>query len=117
MTVEVPLDEVATIIRSKNAGPFRLTLDVLFEDRAVYEAARRSRVLSAERVAALYGVAHEDVTDHVEYDPAKAIKITIRRRVSAGSAEDTDVYGCQQHTPLLSITVPLEDALPDAQPI
>ena len=28
----VPLSELASIIRSKNAGPFRITLDVLFAD-------------------------------------------------------------------------------------
>lgn len=101
------LRELATIVRSKNAGPFRLTLDVILPDDAAFEVVRRSGVLAADRVAALYGVEEDAITDHVEFPAARAIKITMVRPASAGGPADTDVYGCQQHVPLLEVEVPL----------
>ena len=106
---ERPLRDVAIIVRSKNAGPFRLTLDVIFPDDATFEAVRRSGALDADRVAELYGLEPEAVTDHVEFPAARAIKITLARSASAGGPDDTDVYGCQQHVPLLGVLVPADD--------
>jgi hypothetical protein len=103
---ETTLREAAAIVRSKNAGPFRLTLDVIFPDDAAFEAVRDSGALDADRVAALYGVAPEAITDHVVFPAARAIKITMVRPASAGGPADTDVYGCQQHVPLLRVVVP-----------
>jgi len=48
------LAEVAKLIRSKNAGPFWLTLDVMFDDRQTYEAVRDQHVLSVELISRLY---------------------------------------------------------------
>jgi hypothetical protein len=103
---DTTLRDVAAIVRSKNAGPFRLTLDVILPDDATFELVRGSGVLAAERVAALYGVSPEAITDHVEFPAARAIKITMVRPASAGGPADTDVYGCQQHVPLLGVVVP-----------
>lgn len=102
------LREVATIVRSKNAGPFRITFDVIFPDDATYRAACRSGALSPERVAERFGVDVADITHHVEFAAARAIKVTMRRPVSAGSPGDTDVYGCQQHVPLLDVRIPVD---------
>jgi hypothetical protein len=41
------------------------------------------------------------------YDAAMAIKATFPRLVPAGGIGDTDVYGCQQHAPLLDIDIPV----------
>ena len=114
MTVNVALTEVAEFIRSKNAGPFRITLDIVFRDRLVYEAVRDSAVLTPASIAQLYGIDEERITDFVAFDPGKAIKVTLRRSVSAGSSGDTDVYGAQQHAPLLALRVDVpEQLLPD----
>ena len=42
----------------------------------------------------------------IPYDVAYAIKITIPRLVPSGDPGDTDVYGAQQHAPLLDIEIP-----------
>jgi hypothetical protein len=105
------LSQVASVIRSKNAGPFELTLDVLFEDAALYRRVRDANVFTAERVAALYRIPVERVLHVVHYDPALAIKATIVRPVVSGSPGETDVYGAQQHAPLLDLEVP-EELLP-----
>lgn len=100
------LMDLAQVIRSKNAGPFELTFDILFEDRANYERVRDSGVINRRRVAQLYGISDNEVLVCRPYEPACAIKITIRRRIGSGDLGETDVYGCQQHVPLTTIEIP-----------
>ena len=100
------LDRLAKVIRSKNAGPFELTFDVMFDDPAAYERVKQSGVINAARIAEAYRVRVDDVLVCRPYDPAVAFKITLRRPVSSGDVEDRDVYGCQQHVPLTRIDVP-----------
>ena len=95
------LTDVARVIRSKNAGPFELTLDILLEDRKVYETFREKQLLTAQTIARLYGIQEHDVLAVIYFDPANAIKVTLRRPVASGSPGETDVYGAQQHAPLL----------------
>ncbi len=104
----VPLAKIAKVIRSKNAGPFEVTFDVMFDDAASYERVKRSGVIEPARIAAAYRIPLADVLVCVPYDAALAFKITIRRPVSSGDLGDTDVYGCQQHVPLTTISVPRE---------
>jgi hypothetical protein len=101
------LSDLAKVIRSKNAGPFELTFDVMFDDRDTYEAVKASGAITAQRVAELYQVSHNQVLVCRAYDPALAFKITIRRPVGSGDPGETDVYGCQQHMPLTMLDVPL----------
>ncbi|MCQ4082360.1 DUF4387 domain-containing protein [Streptomyces sp. RB6PN25] len=106
VTVTVPITELTDVIRSKNAGPFELTLDVVFTEHAQYELVKRESLLTRGRVAELYGVPPDDVAEPVFYDPARAVKITMRRPLVSGDVGDTDVYGAQQHAPLLSLRLP-----------
>ena|ERR1043166_6819183 len=108
MTAQTLLS-LAKVIRSKNAGPFELTFDIMFDDPAAYERVKRSGVINARRIAEAYRVRLDDVLVCRPYDPAVAFKITLRRPVSSGDIDDRDVYGCQQHIPLTRIEVP--DAL------
>ena len=100
------LRDIAQICKSKNAGPFMLTIDVLFEDPAVYARVKATGVLSAALFARLYSVAEEDVL-FTPYDAALAFKATLPRLVASGDIGDTDVYGAQQHAPLLDVEIPL----------
>ena len=107
MSVETqPLHEVADVIRSKNAGPFELTLDIIFKDHAVFCAVRDSGLFNPAMIAGLYGIAEEDVLNVVHYEPARAIKVTVKRNVPSGAIGDRDVYGAQQHAPLLTVQIP-----------
>ncbi|MBV8615939.1 MAG: DUF4387 domain-containing protein [Acetobacteraceae bacterium] len=96
------LQDLAQVIRSKNAGPRRLTLDVMFASDADYARAAQSPALSPARIAALYGVAPGEVVV-IPYALGRAIKITLARPIMAGDPGDKDVYGAQQHAPLLEI--------------
>jgi hypothetical protein len=100
------LIELAKVVRSKNAGPFELTFDIMFDDAAKYERVKKSGVINAHRIARIYGVRMDEVLVCRAYDPAVAFKITIRRPVGSGDVTDRDVYGCQQHVPLTTIEVP-----------
>lgn len=100
------LRDIAQIIKSKNAGPFVITIDVLFEDPERYRQVKATGVLNAALFARLYGVAEADVL-FTPYDTALAFKASLPRLVPAGDFGDTDVYGAQQHAPLLDVEVPL----------
>lgn len=101
------LDALAKTIRSKNAGVNKITFDVIFQDRATYEAVKRSGALSRATVCDLYGIPPERISDFVEYDPGLAIKFTLYRERPSGSAGDGDIFGAQQYAPLLGLPVTL----------
>ena len=44
-----------------------------------------------------------DILGIVYFEPAYAVKVTIRRQMPSGAVGDTDIYGAQQHAPLLGI--------------
>lgn len=98
--------DIAKACKSKNAGPFELTIDVVFDQREMYERVRATGVLKPELFARLYDVQPEDVL-FTEYPAGYAFKATIPRLVSSGDIGDTDVYGAQQHAPLLDVEIPL----------
>jgi hypothetical protein len=102
----VSILDLATTIRSKQAGPFRLSLDIIFKSRDIYEWVKGSGVINRNLIAHLYSVPESHITAFVYYDAGWAIKATLVRPKVAGDPGDGDVYGCQQHAPLLTIQVP-----------
>ena len=96
------LQDLAAVIRSKNAGPRRLTLDVMFATDEDYRRVAQSPALTVARIAELYRVPEHDVTI-IPYPLGRATKITLARPLMAGDPGDRDVYGAQQHAPLLGI--------------
>lgn len=105
--MEQPLSELAKVIRSKNAGPFEWTLDVLFKDQETFAQACKAEVFTPERIAALYSIPESDVLKIIPFSPANAIKITLKRWQSSGGPGEKDVYGAQQHAPLLDMQIDL----------
>ncbi len=97
------LIEAASVIRSKNSGPYELTFDIIFKDWDTFEKACRAKVINAKLIAGLYGIPEEKVITIVEFKPAKAIKATIERPICSGDPGETDVYGAQQHVPLFQV--------------
>ena len=102
----VRIRDIAVTCRSKNASPFLLTLDVVFPDRVTFDKVQASGVITADLISRLYSVPVKDVL-LVEYPPANAFKATIPRLHGSGDVEDTDVYGAQQHAPLMDVEVPI----------
>ena len=100
----VCLKDIANVIRSKNAGPFELTLDVLLKDLEMFEKLRKAEVINKKVIAELYQIPEEDVISIVYFPNAKAIKATIVRPMPSGALGERDVYGAQQHAPLVNFT-------------
>jgi hypothetical protein len=99
------LYELAKVLRSKNSGPFEVTIDILFEQSDIYEQVKQSGLITKESVAKAYNIDVYDIHHLVFFDPALGIKITMAREVSSGSMGDRDVYGAQQHAPLMNIEI------------
>jgi hypothetical protein len=98
--------DVARVCKSKNAGPFELTIDVVFDDAETFRRVKATGVLCPALFARLYGVPEQHVL-FTPYDAAFAFKATLPRLVPSGDFGDTDVYGCQQHAPLLDVDLPI----------
>ena len=100
------LYELAHVLRSKNSGPFAVTLDILFDDPKAYQRVKNSGVINKKSVAALYGIPESHITDFAAYDAGLGIKITFLRDTASGTVGDRDVYGAQQHAPLINLEIP-----------
>jgi len=102
------LGELADVMRSKNAGPYQFTIDLMFNDRASYDRVMESGQMTADVIGPLYGV-EESLVRIMPFERVRAIKITIPRTTGecgSGSAFDRDVYGAQQHGPLVDLRIP-----------
>ncbi|TVR51094.1 MAG: DUF4387 domain-containing protein [Spirochaetaceae bacterium] len=103
------LVEMAKVIRSKNSGPFKLTLDIIFDSADEYRSIKASGQVTRELIAGLYGIETALIAEIIFFDPASAIKVVLPRPVVSGGPGDTDVYGAQQHAPLLALSFEIEE--------
>jgi len=101
------LTDIASVIRSKNSGPYELTLDIIFNEYSDYEKVKQGGFINDELICKLYSVTPDKIIKIVAFDAAKAIKATIIRPLCSGDLGETDVYGAQQHAPLLTLEFPL----------
>ncbi len=99
------LTDIASVIRSKNSGPYELTFDIIFKDFETYNKVKNCRSINEDNFAPLYKISRSDIISLVYFDPAKAVKITIVRPITSGSLGETDVYGAQQHAPLMAMEI------------
>jgi hypothetical protein len=112
------LIDLAKTIRGKNAGVDLITFDVIFADKATYDRVCHSGALSRSAICRMFRIEPDRVTDHVAFDPAPAIKFTIRRTMPGGSLGDGDIFaspgdgdifGSQHYGPLLDVEIPIGD--------
>lgn len=99
------LGSLAQLIRSKNAGPWNLTVDIMFPDAKTYQHVVDANVLTAEVASDAFKVAADKISIY-HYYPANAIKISFPRRLPNGHPLDRDVFGGQQFAPIYSLEVP-----------
>ena len=100
------LGELATLIRSKNAGPFVLTFDIMFNKPENYFRVKKSGVLTRELFAQLYDCPL-DIVRLFECDNALGFKYSIPRRPKfQGDLGDPDLHGGQQYAPLMGVEIP-----------
>lgn len=100
------LVQLASTIRSKNAGVDHITFDIICRERKNFERVRDSGALSRSIVAKLFKIDESRVTDFVVFEPANAIKFTIRRLQPSGCKGESDLFGSQQYAPLFDVEIP-----------
>lgn len=99
------LMELATLIRSKNAGPFVMTFDIMFDDPGKYERVKKAGVLTRGVFSKLYNTPLEQI-HFVSCDVAMAFKVSIPRPIPSGDVGCSDMHAGQQYAPLLDIEIP-----------
>jgi uncharacterized protein DUF4387 len=93
------LQDRALEVRSKNAGPFWVTMELFMRDEAGYRAAADAGFLNEDVIARLYGVPAGGV--QIFRIPAlNVVKISFPRPVPQGGLRDRDIHAGQHHVPL-----------------
>lgn len=96
------LSEVCRHVRSKNAGPFWITLDLSFRDRETFDRYAESKVLQAPAIAALFDV-DVNLVKRFAIDDLMVLKISYPRQRPQGGAVERDMHGGQQYVRLLDL--------------
>jgi hypothetical protein len=86
------------VLRSKNAGPFLITFDVVFRRPDDLKLVRSA--ISPTLVSRHYSIPEAAVVGIEYLEQLLAMKISIRRGVPAGHPGDSDCYGMNQEQPL-----------------
>lgn len=86
------LSDIVPKVRSKNAGPFWVTVDVFCGDPATF--ARVAAALDTAAVAALYGQP-AGLVKRFDIPGLNVVKFSFPRPVVQGSADDRDMHGAQ----------------------
>ena len=96
------LGEVCRYVRSKNAGPFWVTVDLFFDSADAYAQYHGDPAISAENIAAIYGV---DAINVKRFDvkSLSMVKISYPRTTPQGGVHERDMHSGQQFVPLLKL--------------
>jgi Domain of unknown function (DUF4387) len=97
------LGELALEVRSKNAGPFWMTLEAFMPDAETYCIA--DALITAELISELYHVSSASL-QIFRLPELHVIKVSFPRPVVQGSLHDRDMHAGQHHVPLASVVVP-----------
>ena len=105
------LGQVASIVRSKNSGPFEITFDVFFSDDSTYHKVKAAGILDSRKISELYNVSEEEVIWCGFFDQALGFKATIPRKkngrnAAAGGFMEGDIHASTQHMPLMLLPLP-----------
>ena len=97
------LGDMALEVRSKNAGPFWMTLEAFMPDDESYRIA--DALITTDLIAELYQIAPESL-QLFRIPQLRAIKVSFPRPVVQGSLRDRDMHAGQHHVPLANTRVP-----------
>jgi hypothetical protein len=98
--------DMASVIRSKDAGVNRLTFDIFFTSAENYEAALNSNLFIRENIAGVLGLPVGKIVGTFFVDACNAIKISVERPNISGSSDERDVFGAQQQSVLEEMNIP-----------
>jgi hypothetical protein len=98
------LGDLAIEVRSKNAGPFWVTMELFMADEDGYRLAADPDLLDEDVVARLYAVDPASVR-FFRIPALNTVKISFPRRVGQGGLHDRDMHAGQHHVPLASLAL------------
>ncbi|MDM0005475.1 DUF4387 domain-containing protein [Variovorax sp. J22G73] len=98
------VSEVCRHVRSKNAGPFWITVDLSFPDRESFERYAGAQALQPAAIGALFDVDGSQVKCFQIAD-LSVVKISYPRRRPQGGALERDMHGGQQYIRLLDVVL------------
>ena len=96
------LRDICRHVRTKNAGPFWITLDMFFKDKAAFDRYAGSPSLDATSIAPLLGVDERSIK-HFSVPDLKVLKMSYPRTKPQGGALERDMHGGQQYVSLLDV--------------
>jgi hypothetical protein len=96
------LGELALEVRSKNAGPFWVTMEVFMRDAAGYALVADPGFIDEQVIAGLYDVDPADV-QLFRIPALNVVKVSFPRPVVQAGLRDRDVHAGQHHVPLASL--------------
>lgn len=99
------LGDIAKLVRSKNAGPFWITFDIMFAQDREFERVVRAKVITTKWISQTWHCAEQDIIFQ-ELPQARAIKFSFPRVPIQGDVGEMDQYAGQQYAPLLDIQIP-----------
>jgi hypothetical protein len=97
------LGDLALEVRSKNAGPFWMTLEAFMPDEDSYRIA--DALITTELISELYHVA-PDALQIFRIPQLRVVKVSFPRPIVQGSLRDRDMHAGQHHVPLACTAVP-----------
>lgn len=98
------LHELASYIRSKNAGPFWVTLDLFFDELENFKRVCAAPQLSERTMAELFGT-DAALVKIFKIEALQVIKISYPRPVPQGDKYERDMHSGQQYVQLLDLPV------------
>lgn len=96
------LAEVCRHLRSKNAGPFWITVDLFFQDAQAFARWNDAPALQNGALAPLFGVPAESVK-RFAVPGLCVLKLSYPRQAPQGGALERDMHGGQQYVRLLDL--------------
>jgi len=98
------LSEICRHVRSKNAGPFWVTVDLFFDGEEQYKRYRDTPALAPGVFAQLFGT-DPDLVKRVPVDNLHVIKISYPRPHPQGWMQERDMHAGQQFACLLDLEI------------
>jgi hypothetical protein len=96
------LRDVCRYVRSKNAGPFWVTVDMFFDSAESYATYHDDPAISADVIAAIYGV-DAALVKRFAVKSLNMVKISYPRATPQGGVLERDMHAGQQFVPLLEL--------------
>ena len=96
------LRDVCRYVRSKNAGPFWVTVDMFFDSTESYATYHDDPAISTEAIAAIYGV-DAALVKRFAVNSLNMVKISYPRATPQGGVHERDMHAGQQFVPLLEL--------------